>query len=83
MLQYKKGVITMNTITVRLNAEETQAYQEFAKLNGMPLSTLFKKTLEEKMETELDLQVIREYENDKEESLETYTHEDLKKILGL
>lgn len=73
----------MNTITVRLNAEETQAYQEFAKLNGMPLSTLFKKTLEEKMETELDLQVIREYENDKEESLETYTHEDLKKILGL
>lgn len=73
----------MNTITVRLNAEETQAYQEFAKLNGMPLSTLFKKTLEEKMETELDLQVIHEYENDKEESLETYTHEDLKKILGL
>lgn len=73
----------MNTITVRLNAEESQAYQEFAKLNGMPLSTLFKKTLEEKMETELDLQTIHEYENDKEESLETYTHEDLKKILGL
>lgn len=67
----------MNTITVRLNAEESQAYQEFAKLNGMPLSMLFKK--EEKMETELDLQTIREYENDKEETLETYTHEDLKK----
>ena len=67
----------MNTITVRLNAEESQAYQEFAKLNGMPLYMLFKK--EEKMETELDLQTIREYENDKEETLETYTHEDLKK----
>jgi len=47
----------------------------------MPLSTLFKKTLEEKMETELDMQAIKEYEN--ENSPETYTHEDLKKLLGL
>lgn len=72
----------MNTITVRLNEEEAKAYEEFAKLNNMPLSTLFKKTLEEKMETELDMQAIKEYEKNKD-SLETYTHEDLKKLLGL
>ncbi|HAJ4038381.1 MULTISPECIES: type II toxin-antitoxin system RelB family antitoxin [Bacillales] len=70
-----------NTITVRLNEDEAKAYEDFAKLHNMPLSTLFKKTLEEKMETELDMQAIKEYEN--KDSLETYTHEDLKKLLGL
>ena len=71
----------MTTITVRLNEEETKAYEEFAKLNNMPLSTLLKKSLEEKMENELDMQAIKEYEN--EDSPEIYTHEDLKKSLGL
>ena len=71
----------MDTVTVRLNKEEAKAYEEYAKLNNMPLSTLFKKTLEEKMENELDMQAINEYEN--KNSLETYAHEDLKKILGL
>lgn len=70
-----------NTITVRLNEDEAKAYEDFAKLHNMPLSTLFKKTLEEKMETELDMQAIKEYEN--KDPLETYTHEDLKKLLGL
>jgi predicted transcriptional regulator len=71
----------VTTITVRLNEEETKLYQEYAKLNGVPLSTLFKQTLEEKIETELDLQAIQEYE--KENTHETYSHEDLKKRLGL
>lgn len=44
----------MKTITVRLNEDEAKAYENFAKLNNMPLSTLLKRTLEEKMETELD-----------------------------
>lgn len=74
-------MIFVTTITVRLNEEETKIYQEYAKLNGIPLSTLFKKTLEEKMETELDMQSIQEYESVK--SNETYVHEDLKKFLGL
>ena len=70
-----------NTITVRLNEDEAKAYEDFAKLHNMPLSTLYKKTLEEKIETELDMEGIKEYEN--KDSLETYTHEDLKKLLGL
>ncbi|HEY4601051.1 MAG TPA: DUF6290 family protein [Cerasibacillus sp.] len=71
----------MKTITVRLNEDEAKAYENFAKLNNMPLSNLLKRTLEEKMETELDLQAIKEYEN--KDSHETYAHEDLKKLLGL
>lgn len=71
----------MDTITIRLNEEESQAFKEYAKLNNIPLSTLFKKTLEEKMEDEFDMLVIAEYENSN--SHETYTHEELKDTLGL
>lgn len=31
----------MKTITVRLNEDEAKAYENFAKLNNMPLSTLW------------------------------------------
>ncbi|MGM8366420.1 type II toxin-antitoxin system RelB family antitoxin [Virgibacillus sp. W0181] len=71
----------MDTITIRLNEEESQAFKEYAKLNNIPLSTLFKKTLEEKMEDEFDMHVIAEYENN--DSHETYTHEELKENFGL
>lgn len=81
MLQYNKGVITMDTITIRLNEVESKTFKEYAKLNDIPLSTLLKKTLEEKMETEFDMQAIAEYENN--DSHETYTHEELKENLGL
>lgn len=73
----------MNTITVRLNKEEQQAFSEYAKLQGVPLSTLLKKTLEEKMEDELDMELIRQYEEDvKNQRTETYDHEEVKKLLG-
>jgi len=71
----------MDTVTIRLNEEESRTFKEYAKLNDIPLSTLFKKTLEEKMETEFDMQAIAEYESS--DSHETYTHEELKETLGL
>lgn len=71
----------MDTVTIRLNEAESRIFKEYAKLNDIPLSTLFKKTLEEKMETEFDMQAIAEYE--KSDSHETYTHEELKETLGL
>ena len=74
----------MSTITVRLNEEEENLFNEYAKLKSVPLSTLFKHTLEMKIEEEFDLQAIREYE----EALEinansTLTHEEVKNSLGL
>jgi len=71
----------MDTITIRLNEEESKIFKEYAELNDIPLSTLFKKTLVEKMEDEFDMNVIAEYENN--ETHETYTHEELKETLGL
>ena len=76
----KEGV-TMDTITIRLNKEEAQTFQEYAALYDIPLSTLFKKALEEKMEDEFDMRVIEAYEN--EYTQEIYTHEELKKTLDL
>lgn len=81
VLQYNGGVMTMDTITIRLNEVESRTFKEYAKLNDMPLSTLLKKTLEEKMEIEFDMRAISEYENN--DSHEIYTHEELKETLGL
>lgn len=39
----------MSTVTVRLNKEEQEIFNPYANLYGMPLSTLFKKTLEERI----------------------------------
>lgn len=74
----------MSTITVRLNEEEAKIFNEYAKLHGVPLSTLFKKTLEEKIEDELDMQVIKQYEENLENGYtETFTHEEVKRMLGM
>jgi predicted DNA-binding protein len=74
----------MSTITIRLNSDEEKAFNEYAKLYGMPLSTLFKQTLEEKIEDEIDMKMIKEYEEAvKNEDVELYTHSEVKRILGL
>jgi len=74
----------MGTITVRLNKKEEKTFNEYAKLLGVPLSTLLKQTLEEKIEDEIDIKVIEEYEKDvKNGKTEVYSHDEVMKILGL
>lgn len=74
----------MGTITIRLNNEEEKIFNEYAKLYGMPLSTLFKQSLEEKIEDEIDMKIINEYEeNVKNGCVEVYDHSEVKKMLGL
>ncbi|MEN1761698.1 type II toxin-antitoxin system RelB family antitoxin [Anoxynatronum sibiricum] len=74
----------MSTVTVRLNKEEHQAFGEYAKLQGVSLPTLLKKTLEEKMEDELDMELIRQHEEDvKNNNSEAFVHDEVKKMLGL
>ncbi len=74
----------MSTITIRLNEEEQKAFNEYAKFHGIPLSTLFKKSLEEKMEDEIDMKAISEYEESiKNNSIKIYNHNEVRKMLGL
>lgn len=52
----------MSTVTVRLNNEEAKIYKEYAELKKVPLSTLMKEALNEKIEDEIDLKSILDYE---------------------
>ncbi len=55
----------MKTVSVRLNAEEERAFTAYADLMGEPLSTLFKKLMEEKLEDEFDMKVLRTFLKEK------------------
>lgn len=61
-MHLEKGEIFMSTITVRLNSEEARIYKEYAAFKNLPLSTLMKEALEEKIEDEIDLRAILAYE---------------------
>lgn len=82
----------MNTVSVRMNSEEQSVFNEYAKLTGIPLSTLPKKALEERIENDFDLKSIIKfdlksiikYENDiTNNTLKTYNHDDVKKMLAI
>lgn len=63
----------MSTITVRLIEDGQKSFNEYAKLYDMPLSTLFKKTLKEKIEDDTDMKIIEEYDEQiKNGTLESY-----------
>ena len=74
----------MSTVTIRLNDEEQKAFNEYAKLYDLPLSTLFKKTLVNRIEDEIDMKIIEQYEEKIQTgSVETYDHDEVKELLGL
>lgn len=74
----------MSTITVRLNETEQKIFEEYAKLYDVPLSTLMKQALEERIEDEFDLDVIKAYEEDiQNDDVVVYGHDEMKKMLDL
>lgn len=71
----------MSSVTIRLNDEEKKIFSEYAKLHDIPLSTLLKIALKEKMEDELDLKLIEKYEKKvKNKKVEYFTHEEVCKM---
>lgn len=74
----------MSTITVRLNTDEAKAYKEYAKFKNVPLSTLMKEALEEKIEDEIDLKAILAYEERlKNNEVEYISFDEVKKRLEM
>jgi len=45
----------MSVTTIRLNESETEMFNGYSNLTGIPISTLFKEALREKIEDHLDL----------------------------
>ena len=70
-------------ISIRMTDEEKQLAEAYAKINGVSLSESIKRAYFEKIEDEYDIALadsaLREYEKNPK----TYTHEELKKLLGL
>ena len=82
--QLIKGELLMSTVTVRLNEEEKRLFNKYAKLNNKPLSTIFKESLEQKIENEVDLKAILEYEeNLRNNEVEYIPFDEVKKRLGM
>lgn len=80
----KKGEVFMSTITVRLNSEEARIYKEYAEFKNIPLSTLMKEALEEKIEDEIDLKAILSYEERlKNDDVEYISFDEVKKRLEI
>ena len=74
----------MSTITVRLNNEEERIYKEYAEFKNIPLSTLMKEALEEKIEDETDLRAILAYEKRLENNETKYiSFDEVKKRLEI
>lgn len=63
----------MSTVTVRLNSEEAKIYKEYAEFKKVPISTLMKEALNEKIEDEIDLKSIMNYEKKVADSEVEYT----------
>ena len=70
-------------ISIRMTEEEKRLADAYARLNGTTLSEAIKRAYFEKIEDEYDIALadaaLREYENNPK----TYTHDEIKKMLGL
>lgn len=74
----------MSTVTVRLNDDEEKLYKEYAEFKNVPLSTLMKEALLEKIEDEIDLKSILEYEKRlNNDEVEFYTLDETREMLDL
>ena len=70
-------------VSIRMTEEEKQLAVAYAKLNGASLSEAMKRAYFEKIEEEYDIALadaaLREYEKNPK----TYSHDEVKKMLGL
>ncbi|MCY3034487.1 DUF6290 family protein [Aerococcus urinae] len=74
----------MSKVSIPLNKDEEKLFKQYAKFHNKPLSTLFKESLEEKIEEDFDLEAIKDYESTKETGgVSYYSHNEVRGMLGL
>lgn len=71
------------TISLRLNDEDTKLIKKYAEINNVSISELFRQAVIERIEDEIDLSAYKESMNEYEADPVTYSHEEVKKMLGL
>lgn len=71
------------TISLRLNEKDTKLIKDYAKLNNISISDLFRQTVIEKIEDEMDLDAYNKAYEEYLKNPKTYTLKEVKKELGL
>lgn len=71
------------TISLRLNDEDTRLIKKYAEINNVSISELFRQSVIERIEDEIDLSTYKEAMNEYKADPVTYSHEEAKKMLGL
>ncbi|MGN1306396.1 MAG: type II toxin-antitoxin system RelB family antitoxin [Faecousia sp.] len=71
------------SFSIRLTAEEKALVESYAKLHSLSLGEAFKKALFDKIEEEYDIAVADEAYKEYLANPKTYSHEEVKDILGL
>ena len=71
------------SFSIRLTTEEKALAESYAKLHSLSLGEAFKKALFDKIEEEYDIAVADEAYKEYLENPKTYSHEEVKDILGL
>ena len=71
------------SFSIRLSKEEKLLAESYAKLHSLSLGEAFKKALFEKIEDEYDITVANDAYQEYVENPKTYSHEEVKEILGL
>ena len=71
------------TISLRLNDEDTMLIKKYAEINNISISDLFRQAVLERIEDEYDLQTYNKAIKEYEANPVTYSHDEVRKMLGL
>lgn len=71
------------TISLRLNDKEAMLFRRYAELNNISISELVRQSVMERIEDELDLQAYEKAMEEYKANPVTYSHNEVKEMLGL
>ena len=70
------------TVSLRLNAEDSQLVKAYAELNGISVSELFRRSVFERIEEEHDLRAYEKAMEEYRKDPVTYSHEEVMRMFG-
>ena len=69
--------------SIRFSPEEQMLIEQYASIRGWTVTDVVRKATIEMIEDELDIEICRKALKNYEKDPKTYSHEDIKKELGL
>lgn len=77
-----EGLILMSVISLRIDNEEDKLIKEYAKANNISVSALFRNSVLEKIEDEIDLGLYNQAMAEHKENPQSISFEDMLKELS-